>query len=85
MTVTEDSEILIGHRRGEIEHPQCVVIDELKRHYARVFEICVVLVCKILEAALDVVDVPKDPVHQVNEMAELREQGSAIQILGAFP
>ena len=71
-------EILIGHGRGEIEHPQRLVLHELECYHPRILKIRVVLVRKILETALDVVNVPEYPIHQINEVAELREQRTAI-------
>src|SRR5689334_15842965 len=40
---------------------------------------------EIGKGSLDIGDVTKYPVHDINEVAELREQCSAIQVAASFP
>jgi len=62
-----------------------IAVDEIKAHKAGVFKIGVVLVVEIGKFALDVLDVSKQPIHDIDEVTELRKERAAIQVFGTFP
>ena len=77
-------QVLVGHRSRVVEAAHAAV-HKIKAHKAGVFEVGVVLVVEIGKFALDILDVAKEPVHDVNEVAKLGKERAAVEVFGAFP
>ena len=60
-------------------------IHKIKTHKTTVLKGCGLLMVKIGEFGLNVSDIAKQPIHDVDPVTELREQGAPIKLLSAFP
>ena len=58
---------------------------KIEANETTVFEFGIVLMAEISESRLNVIDITKKPVHDIDKVRELSEQGTTVESKVAFP
>ena len=75
----------MGYRSRKIKRTEGIVLDKFKRHQSRILKLRGILMVEIHETALNAMNISENPIHQVNEMTELREECATVKVEFALP